>query len=247
MAHENMVPTKPPGERRCPTLPARAEFSGEDLELYDNVYNRMMGFRHWGEFFKDGFPPYWAALLHSPPVAFLMSELGRYLTSNDLRDSFSHADREWIDQVLPVELRDNRLVGHHMFAGVSNGIRPEAVRSLRRGADDELTPEELELTQYIRQVNDGSVTDESWRGIVEKFGQRGAVEYTVLIGFIIMIIRIEQAFDAWYDMLAPPDDPMSATTDGEIEALISRFIAGEIDLAGELKSNPDRPPVGSRG
>ncbi len=74
------------------------------------------------------------------------------------------------------------------------------------------------------------MTNESFAGIVRRYGVRGAVEFTAFIAFLIVTVRNEQAFDAWYDQIAPPDHPMSATTDEEIDDLIQRFIDGKVEL-----------------
>jgi hypothetical protein len=224
MPERNRVPTKPPAERRCPTPPPKDSFSEDEQAQYEGVMERR----------RRGYVPvhrYYDALLNSPALAYLISEGGKTFRAAGMRKgTYSHADREWIDQVLAVELHDNRIVGHHLLDAVAVGVRPQAVRALRQGRDDDLTPDELELARYIRQVIRGTVTDESYRAIVDRFGVRGAVDFTAFVAWLVMTDRNEQAFDAWYDGIMPRDHPMDATTDEEIDQLIQRFIDGKVEL-----------------
>ena len=47
---------------------------------------------------------------------------------------------------------------------------------------------------YARDVVSGAVSDESYAALRRRFGERGAVEFTVLVGFLLMTIRLWQAF-----------------------------------------------------
>jgi hypothetical protein len=224
-------PAKPPDKRRAPGLPKREDIAPDELKAYDDVLERTWSVPHYGRFFKEKGHRYYQALLNSPPVALLASEGGRFFTTSDLRGTYTHAEREWIDQVLAVELNDNRVVGHHMLGAVAAGVRPEAIWAIRHGREEDLLPDERKLADYIREVARGEVTDESWQAIVDHFGGvRGAVEYTAFVNWLTVVIRIEQALDVWYDGITPANDPMEATSDEEIDDLIRRFMEGKIPL-----------------
>jgi hypothetical protein len=46
---------------------------------------------------------------------------------------------------------------------------------------------------YARQFVAGAITDDSYAALVTRLGDRGAVEFTGLIGFLLMTIRLWQA------------------------------------------------------
>jgi hypothetical protein len=233
---QNLAPVAPPDRRRCPPAPRLEEVAPGDRDAYQQVVrNRALG----GSAGADS--RYYAALLNSPPLAMLLSEGGRFFTTSDLRGTYTHAEREWVDQVVFHELRDNRIVGRHMLGAVANGVRPEAIKALRAGRDEELTRDEVQLAVYIRSVVHGAVTDKLFRGIVDRFGLRGAIEYTSFVCWLLMVLRNHQAFDVWYDGLEPPEHPESASNDEQIADLVERFIRGGVPLPPPKVSAAEPP------
>jgi hypothetical protein len=208
--------------RHTPRQPNRADVLSEEQAAYDGVVGRQRGYGYH-EFVKlfpdehhaaleamvgvgtddiecdpdDQVQPYMGAMLNSPLIMNLVSELGVVLrTRGEQGNSYSHADREWVDMVLSEEFKSWGVYYGHMLDAVAVGVRPEAIKALREGRDEDLTREELQLTRYVRQVVHGTVTPESYLAIEERFGRRGAVEYTAFIGFLILTIRLIQAFGA---------------------------------------------------
>lgn len=212
-----------------PPLPAPQDIRPEERTAYDRVVARQEGYRY-DEFAKllgSGTPslpgteiqPYFAALLNSPLIADHISELGVvYRTRGEAPGSYSHADREWIDMVLAVELGMDFICFAHLLDAVAQGVRPLAVRALLDGRDDRLEPDELVLTQYVRQVVRGTVTPESFAAIRERFGVRGAVEFTGFVSHLQMTIRLQQAFG------------VQDVTRRQLEELLQRVIDGTAEL-----------------
>jgi len=97
---------------------------------------------------------------------------------------------------------------------VAVGVRPEAIKAIRDKRDEDLTPEERQLAVFIREFARGTVTEESFTGIVERYGPRGAVEFAGFVGWLLMTERLVCA-------LAPPP-----TTDVEVDERIQGFLAG---------------------
>lgn len=160
------------------------------------------------EFFDCG--EYYGALLNSPPMCASLVGLGTLVRSvGDQEDSYSHAERELVDQVLSVYFDTTVVQKVHLPDAVSSGVRIEAIEALYRGDDDALTPDERQLTHYIRNVVDGTVDDETWNAMLARMGTRGLVEYTVFITFLQLIIRIMQAFQ----VTAPERDEVMAMLD----------------------------------
>jgi hypothetical protein len=199
--------------RHTPPQPAREDISPDELEAFDRVVARQANYGY-PELRKLHPPehrlesgdhdaatgqvqPYMGAMLNSPLIMNLISELGVVLrTRGERDDSYSHADREWVDMVLGEELHAWGVYYGHMWDAVAQGVRPEAIKALREGRDEDLSREELQLTRYIRQVVRGTVTSEAYLAIEERFGRRGAVEFTAFIGFLLMTLRLIQAFGA---------------------------------------------------
>jgi hypothetical protein len=211
-----------------PPIPDPAAVRPEEREAYDRVVARQNSYRY-DEFAKllgsstpslpgTEIQPYFAALLNSPLIADHISELGVvYRTRGEQPGSYSHADREWVDMVLAVELGMLFILFAHVLDAVAQGVRPQAVQALLDGRDDRLTADELVLTQYIRQVVRGTVTPESWAAIVERFGVRGAVEFTGFVAHLQMTIRLQQAFGIQDVSRVQLDELMARVLDGTAE------------------------------
>jgi hypothetical protein len=230
--------------RHCPLQPNSSDVLPEECEAYENVVGRQRGYGYH-EFVKlfpdahrpaleamvgvgtgdiecdpaDQVQPYMGAMLNSPLIMNLVSELGVVMrTRGDQGNSYSHADREWVDMVLSEEFKAWGVYYGHMLDAVAVGVRPEAIKALREGRDEDLTRDELQLARYIRQVVHGTVTSESYDGIEERLGRRGAVEYTALIGFLILTLRLIQAFGA------------QPFPEEYVNDLVERVVARNIDL-----------------
>ena len=72
--------------------------------------------------------------------------------------------------------------------------------------------------RYAREFVGGAVTDASYSALTERFGDRGAVEFTVLVGFLLVTIRLWQA-------LGVPEPSAE-----EIAALLDAVRTGAIPL-----------------
>jgi hypothetical protein len=163
---------------RLPAQPRREDVPPEDWDAYDTVVRRLRAMLGAGdgppeEFFSCG--DYYGALLNSPPMCATLAQL------------------EFVDQVLSAEFTSTVVQEFHLPDAIAAGVRIEAIEALRAGNDDALTPDELLLASYIRQVVRGEVKDETWKTMLERLGQRGLVEYTVFITFLQLIMRLMQA------------------------------------------------------
>ena len=175
---------------RLPRAPARAEIDAPEQAFYDAVMERTA--RVHG---LDGQAArYFGALLNSPPLAATVAELGTRVRQGQLRGSYTDAERELMDIALAVALGSNAILPIHIPDAVAVGVRPDAIEALLDGRDEDLSGDERELVGYARQFVAGELTDESYAGLRARFGERGAVEFTVLLGFLLMTIRFWQAF-----------------------------------------------------
>jgi hypothetical protein len=210
------------------TQPPRDSFEGEELEAYDAVLDRMVKMRSTVPGLEPQFDPaigapdigeYWGPLLESPSLARITIEMGRFVrAAADRGDTYSHADREFVDQVLAVDWQTNVVQGHHVPDAVSTGVRIEAIEALRAGREDDLTDDERLLARFIRGTVDGTLDGEVFDAMRERLGPRGLIEYTAFILWLQWIIRMHQALGC-HD-----------ADDAEVEALVQGIKDGSISV-----------------
>jgi alkylhydroperoxidase family enzyme len=204
---------------RPPQQPGTSEFTAaEDLAAYELLIAR---YRRDPDQPADEVPvsPYFGALLNAPTFAAALGRLGTLVrTAGDREGTYSHLDRELVDQVLSPYLGTNVVMKTHVPDALAVGVRLEAIDALRAGRDDDLTDDERLLARYIRQVVDGSVDDATFDAIEARLGTRGLVEYTIFVALLQLIMRLYQAFGL--------PDP----SDEEIDELIRQFREGEREL-----------------
>ena len=184
---------------RPPPQPRRESIDAAEHSAYDAIVTR---FRNW---FQAGDAPpeehfevgtYFGALLNSPPMCSLASQMGGFFRNvGNAPGSYSHADREFIDQVLADEFKSNVVQHVHIPDAVKAGVRIEAIEALRHRRYDELNEDEALLDRYIRQVVRGTVERETYDLIQQRLGVRGLVEYTGFILWLQWIMRMMQALD----------------------------------------------------
>jgi hypothetical protein len=218
-----------------PPGPDRAELSPEEQEAYDRVVARNAAYLERPHPYPDDHVPflpsreeaarysYASALLNTPLVFDHLRQIGVILrVRGDAAEGYSHADREWAVMVLSEELRNWSLGFYygHMLDAVAVGVRPEAIRALRAGRDEELSRDELELATYVRQVVRGTVTQASYDRVEARLGKRGAIEYTAFVGFLLMMARLDQAW------------ARSPVTEELITDLADRLVARTAELPG---------------
>jgi hypothetical protein len=116
-------------------LPDRDSIADDELEDYDRMVERGTSMR--ADRAAEGFPPYFGALLNSPPLAAGLMGMGKTVRRLGLReDSYTHTQREWVDQVLSADWKTNVVQLTHIPDGLAVGVRLEAIDALRAGRED---------------------------------------------------------------------------------------------------------------
>jgi hypothetical protein len=206
------------------TQPRRSLFTDpEDLRSYDAVTARLSSMTDNPRIDPElEAPPagdYFGALLNSPRLVAIASQMGTFVRGvGAAPGSYSHADREFVDQVLSADFKTNVVQAFHIPDAVAMGVRLEAIEALRYGHEEDLTEDERLLTRYIRQVVSGTVHDETFSAMVDRLGSRGIVEYTGFILWLQWVIRMMQALDT-------PNTP-----DTDVDAIINGLKDGSIPL-----------------
>jgi 4-carboxymuconolactone decarboxylase len=161
---------------------------------------------------------YFGALLNSPPLAAALAELGTQVRRGQVRGTYTDAERELMDIALAAELGCNSILPIHLPDALAVGVRLEAIETLLRGKEGKLLEEEEGLIAYARDFVEGRVTDDSYAAIRKRFGERGAVEFTILLGFLLMTLRLWQA-------LGVPEP-----TGEEVDSLLDGLRSGNLPL-----------------
>jgi hypothetical protein len=200
------------------TRPTSDAFGAEDLEAYELLVGRFRG-GSTAPSDEIELSPYFGALLNAPPFAAALGRLGTLVrAAGDRAGTYSHRDREFVDQVLAPHLGTNVVMRLHVPDALAVGVRLDAIDALRSGRDEDLTEDERLLATFVRQVVDGTVDDATWDAIELRLGRRGAVEYAVFVAFLQLIMRLYQAFG----LEDPPDE--------EIDRLLDEFRSGTREL-----------------
>jgi hypothetical protein len=211
---------------RPPVQPPREAFAPEEQADYDRVVARYYTGRP-GEA-----PPmnaagaqhgdlgdYFGALMQSPPLCAIATRMGTFVrTAGDRDGTYSHYDREFVDQVLSADWKTNVVLKRHIPDALSTGVRIEAIEAFRYGREEELTDDERLLATFIRQTVNGTVDDATYDAMDARLGTRGLVEYAAFILWLQWIMRMMQALG----VANPPDE--------EIDALIRGYRDGSLEL-----------------
>ncbi len=229
--------SRPTSRRRTPPAPAPADIPAAERELFENEVGRLLKpteakehSKNWlgHPFFTSRIHPMFGVLLWSPKLSALrLNDVDFFRGAG--RD-YAIADLEWIVQIAIAELRDNRLAGHHIELALQNGIPVAAIRAIREHRYDDIAAPERDRVEYFRRVVTGQVTDKHWQKVVGRFGLRVAIELTCFATWVVMVIRTQQAFDVWYDEMAPTDSLVGATTDHEIDMFLNHVEDGTISI-----------------
>ena len=195
--------------------PARSEFSDPaELKAYEDVVTRATAM---GVPDAEVNTPYYGQLLHSPILSACLSTMGKVVrAAGDRGDSFTHADREWVDQVLALELNTELVQSIHLPDALAVGVRLEAIEALRAGRESELTPDESRLVNFIRKTVRGEMDAPTWNALEGRMGERGVVEYAVFILYLQLTMRLIQC-------LSPTHPP----TREDIDAMLADFKHGK--------------------
>jgi hypothetical protein len=140
--------------------------------------------------------PYVGGLLASPQLGALACVMGGFVRNAGNRPlTYTHAQREFVDQILCKDLNADSVLYFHILDAASAGVRIEAIKAIREGREAEvLNDEEKLLAKFIRMVMSGTVDDETWSQMEELFGSdRGVLEYSNFILWLNWIMRMMQA------------------------------------------------------
>ena len=193
---------------RPPGPPQRSDIPIYELESLDNLLGRFGGEMREG---------YFGILANSPPLGWRLASLGRACRQRgNYEGTYSHRDREFVDQIMMHDYSTNAFRQLHTNDALSAGVRIEAIEAIRAGREGEvLTDEEKLLARFIRGVMNRDLPDATWDAMEVRLGTRGTIEYAIFVGLLQLIITLYHAFGL------PPD------AEADVQGVIDRFKAGE--------------------
>jgi hypothetical protein len=196
-------------------MPSSDEVLESERPEYDRVIERQA--KLWAGAHTDS-NAYFGALLNSPIIAAGLVDMGRLVREGETRGSYTDRQRELVDMAFAVDFGYNTILQLHLPDALSVGVRIEAVEALRSGQEEQLEPEEHQIVDFARRVAAGTVTDEAFVGMEALMTRRGAVDFTVFIGFLLCTLRLWQA-------LGVPNVP-----DSEIDSMLQGYRDGTTEL-----------------
>jgi hypothetical protein len=191
---------------RPPRVPNRDEVPEDERENYDAIVRAqsrpLTVTRDGKELFDwDHSELYWnyySRLLVNPDAARAIRLVGgatRKVEYSAGTSSFSAADHELIDLVLCFDSGYWALLRIHTPSAVVAGVSVETIEALRDGRDEDLDEDTRFVVTFIREVADGTLTDETWNRMEERLGsERGVVDFSILILILQMHMRLHHLF-----------------------------------------------------
>ncbi|MYZ47147.1 carboxymuconolactone decarboxylase family protein [Propylenella binzhouense] len=170
----------PGREGRIP-LPDRAQMSPQQQKVYDEVVKGPRGMM---------VGPL-RAVIHSPELADRWQRLGEFVRYRT---------------VLPVDLKELAIIasakrwnsevewGVHARAAKEAGVADRVVDAIRDGNEPHLDESAADVYKFTCQLQmSGEVEDETYRAVLRRWGNRGIVELTALIGYYTMVAMMLNA------------------------------------------------------
>lgn len=162
--------------------PDRDALDPSERDRHDRVASR---------FGVAGAGGYFGALLHSPPVADAINALSMTFRGAADAPLIDARRREWVDIVVARHLGSNWMMRAHLQPSLDAGIELAAIRAYWSGDEDGLG-DDGPLVAFVTGVVTGAVTDDGFAWLVELAGERGAVEYTAFVCWVMMNTRLIQ-------------------------------------------------------
>jgi 4-carboxymuconolactone decarboxylase len=134
---------------------------------------------------KGVFGPF-VALLRAPDLLDRVAKLGEYLRFESGLDA---PLRELVTCAAARHVSNQFEWSMHAPLALKAGVAPETIEALRRGARPRVIAEDEELAlDFTRELlTTHGVSDPTYRALLDRFGEKGVVELSTLIGYFVMV------------------------------------------------------------
>jgi len=133
-------------------------------------------------------------LLHSPDLAARVAHTGAYVRFDfDMPDSL----KEVVIITTAREIKSQYEFAAHARLARKAGVSEETIRAIAQGtAPEGLSGEEELLVRYTRELlGDHKISDATFNAVRGRYGDRGVVDLTALIGHYLLVGQVLAAFD----------------------------------------------------
>ena len=171
---------------------SRDQLNSEDQRHYDEIVGSRGSIRG----------PY-GILLHSPDLAARVADTGAYVRfdfdmPNDLK--------EVVIITAAKEINSQYEFTAHARLAREAGVSEDTIQAIAQGrAPQALSGDEQMLARYaIELIRDRKISDATFDAVKSKYGNRGVVDVTALIGHYLLVAQVLTAFEV---ELAPGTKP----------------------------------------
>jgi len=180
-----------PQTPRVPPVDSRDQLDDDQRHHYDAIAESR-------GYVRGPFP----VLLHSPPAAGLVADLGAYVRFESV------LDEEIRELAILTTARERdcayEWAAHEPYAR-EVGVREAAIDAVAHEADElgSLSDDEALVIRFARAtLAPGEMPEELFKSALDRFDRRGVADLTVTVGYYSMIAGVLNAF------AVRPDDPV---------------------------------------
>ena len=162
---------------------AREQLKPDEQKFFDEIVGSRGSIRG----------PY-GILLHSPDLAARVANTGTYVRFGfDMPNSL----KEVVILTAAREIKSQYEFSAHARLAREAGVSDDTIRAIAQGtAPQGLPDDEAILVRYgIELLRDRKISDATFNAVKNKYGDRGVVDVTVLIGHYLLVGQILAAFD----------------------------------------------------
>jgi 4-carboxymuconolactone decarboxylase len=156
-------------------LPDREQMSREQQKVYDEVVKGPRGMM---------VGPL-RAVIHSPELADRWQRLGEFVR---YRTVLPEGLKELAIIVCAKRWNSEVEWGVHALAARDGGVPEDVINAIREGREPTLDEDSAEIYEFTRQLQmSGEIEDETYWAVRRRWGERGIVELTAIIGYYTMV------------------------------------------------------------
>ena len=167
---------------RLPNV-SREQLKPEDQKFFDEIVGSRGSVRG----------PY-GILLHSPELAARVADTGAYVRFDF---DMPNALKEVVIITTAREIKSQYEFSAHARLAREAGVSEDTIRAIAQGtAPQGLADDEAMLVRYtVELLRDRKISDATFNAVKNKYGDRGVVDVTALIGHYLLVGQILAAFD----------------------------------------------------
>jgi 4-carboxymuconolactone decarboxylase len=167
---------------RLPNV-SREQLKAEDQKFFDEIVGSRGGVQG----------PY-SILLHSPDLAARVADTGAYVRFDF---DMPNALKEVVIITAAREIDSQYEFTAHASLAREAGVSEDTIRAIAQGkAPQGLADDEAMLVRYtVELLRDRKISDATFNAIKNKYGTRGVVDITALIGHYLLVGQILAAFE----------------------------------------------------